>query len=90
MLTEAHVIVRGSVQGVGFRMHAQHHARLMGVTGYVRNLANGDVEIVAQGEEDAVKRLVAWAGRGPPSGRVEQTTVERREPMTQYSGFDIR
>jgi acylphosphatase len=90
MLTEVHIIVRGSVQGVGFRMHAQHHARLMGVNGYVRNLANGDVEIVAQGEGDAVERLVAWAGRGPPSGRVERTTVERREPTAHYSGFDIR
>jgi acylphosphatase len=71
-------------------MHAQHHARLMGVTGYVRNLANGDVEIVAQGEAEVVERFIAWAGRGPPSGRVEGVTVDRREPASEFSGFEIK
>ena len=90
MTTEAHIVVRGSVQGVGYRMHAQHHARLMGVNGLVRNLPNGDVEIIAQGESEAVERFVAWAGRGPPSGHVEGVTVERREPTAEFHAFDIR
>lgn len=89
-MTEAHLIVRGSVQGVGYRMHAQHHARLMGVNGYVCNLTNGDVEMVVQGETDAVERFIAWAGRGPPSGRVEKTVVQRREPTAKFGGFEIR
>jgi len=89
-MVEAHIVVRGSVQGVGYRMHAQHHARLMSVNGYVRNLANGDVEILAQGEADAVERFISWAGRGPPSGHVEETVVQRREPTATFGGFEIR
>jgi acylphosphatase len=90
MLKEFHILVRGRVQGVGFRMHAQHQARLLGVRGFVRNLADGGVEIVAQGESDAVDRLIAWARRGPPAARVEDVKIQNREPTTMFGAFDIR
>jgi acylphosphatase len=90
MLTEAHMIVRGIVQGVGFRMYTQRQARLLGLSGYVRNLANGDVEIVAQGEADAIERLIAWARLGPPAARVDEVAVDLRQPIEARRGFEIR
>jgi len=90
MLTESQIIIRGRVQGVGFRMHAQHQGRLLGVRGFVRNLSDGSVEIVAQGESDGVDRLIAWARRGPPAARVDDVKVHTGEPTTVFDGFDIR
>jgi acylphosphatase len=90
MPTESHIIIRGWVQGVGFRMHAQHQGRLLGVHGFVRNLSDGSVEIVAQGESDAVDRLIAWARRGPPAARVDDVKIQCREPTAEFRGFDIR
>jgi len=90
MLSEAHIFVRGMVQGVGFRMHTQREARLVGLCGYVRNVANGDVEVVAQGEADAIERLIAWARRGPPAARVDEVAVDFRQPIEAVRGFEIR
>ena len=90
MTVESHILVRGRVQGVGFRMHAQHQGRLLGVRGFVRNLPDGGVEIVAQGESEAVDRLVAWARRGPPAARVDDVAVESRKATHPFDGFDIR
>jgi acylphosphatase len=90
MLIEACIIVRGIVQGVAFRIYTQRQARLLGLNGYVRNLASGDVEIVAQGESGAVDRLIAWARRGPPAARVDDVRVEYRKPTVDYGGFDIQ
>jgi acylphosphatase len=90
MLTETHILVRGLVQGVGFRFATQRAARAIGIRGYVRNLPNGDVEIVAQGEPEAVERLIDWARHGPAGARVEQVTVQTRAPTSVLSGFEIR
>ena len=57
-------IVLGKVQGVGFRMYTRAQARQLGVCGYVRNLCNGNVEIVAKGEARAVDELLEWAKSG--------------------------
>ncbi len=90
MPTESHIIVRGFVQGVGFRFATLRAARTIGVCGFVRNLPDGNVEIVAQGEPAAVERLIAWARRGPPAARVDGVTVESRNSTTQYQSFDVR
>ena len=66
------LLVRGRVQGVGFRDALQQVAERLGVTGWVRNLADGRVESVAQGKPDDVAALLEWARRGPPAARVER------------------
>jgi acylphosphatase len=90
MSTESHIVVRGIVQGVGFRMYAQRQARMHGVAGYVRNLPDGDVEIVAQGEAEAVARLIDWARQGPPSAQVDNVAIQERPPSIEFHSFEIR
>ena len=70
-----HVLVQGTVQGVGFRYHCAYTAQELGVVGQVRNLPDGDVEVMAQGESDAVARLISWLKRGPRWASVRTITV---------------
>jgi acylphosphatase len=74
--------VSGRVQGVGFREALQHEATRLGVTGWVRNLADGHVEAVLQGNPDAVGALLEWARRGPPAARVGR--VECGPPAAEH------
>lgn len=74
----------GRVQGVGFRDALADEARRLGVTGWVRNRANGDVEALAQGDAQALERLEHWARRGPPAARVAR--VERGAPAAEDTG----
>jgi acylphosphatase len=90
MTKRVRLTVSGVVQGVGFRMYAQREARHLGLTGFVRNLPGGEVEIVAEGDATAVDRLVAWAHQGPPAARVERVEVEPGEPAGDFDGFDVR
>ena len=74
-LRTVHVLVHGTVQGVGFRYHCAYTAQELGVVGQVRNLPDGDVEVMAQGESDAVSRLISWLRRGPRWASVRTITV---------------
>ncbi len=65
-----------TIPGVCYRMYTQQKARQLGVRGYVRNLRNGDVEIVAAGEDEAVDALIKWASSGSPSAVVSNVKVE--------------
>lgn len=69
------LLIRGVVQGVGFRYAMQREAIRLGLTGWVRNRRDGTVEAVVSGQEGAVQAMIAWAHRGPPSARVESVVV---------------
>ena len=71
-----HLIVSGAVQGVGYRQGCRQVARSLGLVGWVRNLPDGRVEVVAQGESDALDSLVAWAWAGPASAVVAGVETE--------------
>ena len=90
MTKQVHIIVSGVVQGVSFRAYAREAARALGVRGYVRNLPTGAVEIVAEGDESALGRLVEWARRGPPLAEVEHVEVSYSEPTGAFKDFGIR
>jgi acylphosphatase len=84
-----HVLVSGLVQGVGFRQTLAGRARAREVCGSVRNLPDGRVEAVLEGDEDAVAALVAWCRRGPRGARVDAVGV-RSEPVAGEGGFAVR
>ena len=81
-------LVRGRVQGVGFRWFVEREALILGIAGWVRNRSDGRVEAVFEGEPDAVDRLVAWCRRGPPSALVSAVEVVSEEP-TGDAGFRV-
>jgi acylphosphatase len=89
-MRRVHVIVRGVVQGVGFRWATRRQAAGLGLAGYVRNRAGGAVEIIAEGSLEAVDRLLAWARHGPPGAVVEQVEVTEGEATGEFDGFGIR
>jgi acylphosphatase len=82
------VLVRGLVQGVGFRYAAAQAARTRGVAGWVRNCPDGRVEAAFEGERGAVDAMVAWCGRGPRGADVVGIDV-LDEPPEGLGGFDI-
>lgn len=79
--------ITGRVQGVGFREATVDAARAVGVTGWVRNRADGTVEVRVQGPADAVDRLVAWCRRGPPLARVAAIEVVPVAVDASLDGF---
>jgi acylphosphatase len=83
-----HLVIRGLVQGVGFRFSMQREAMRLGVTGWVRNRRDGTVEAVVAGPPDAVEALLAWARLGPPSSRVDGVAVSAREGS--FPAFELR
>jgi acylphosphatase len=82
-------IVDGVVQGVGFRYATVRQARALGLKGTVRNLADGRVEVVAEGEEERLARLRSWLTRGPAGAHV-RSVDSRLEPYRgAYTDFDV-
>lgn len=71
----AHVIVRGRVQGVFYRATAQDYGRSLGLTGWIRNLPDGNVEALFEGPKDRVEDMLAWCRQGPPHARVDGLDV---------------
>ena len=89
-VTQAHVVVSGRVQGVFFRASTRDVASRCGVRGYVRNLPGRQVEAVLQGERSAVEKVIAFLREGPPGAVVTDITVDWRDPVEPYEGFDVR
>jgi acylphosphatase len=83
------VLISGMVQGVAFRAYTRDTARRAGVHGWVRNLRDGRVEAVIEGEEDKVNAVVTWCRRGPSLSRVEDVKVYEEIPTGEFKDFDI-
>lgn len=88
-LKQLHLVVRGRVQGVYFRASAQREARRLGLVGTVRNRSDGSVEIVAEGEETAIRELHGWAQKGPSVARVERVDTRWRGYSGEFADFRI-
>jgi acylphosphatase len=82
-------VVKGRVQRVGFRMFVEDAARREGIQGYVRNQHDGSVEIVAEGDADAMQRFEMAVRRGPAGARVEDVDTSALEPSSRFASFRV-
>ncbi|MFQ5793463.1 MAG: acylphosphatase [Candidatus Bipolaricaulia bacterium] len=85
-----HVWISGRVQGVFFRAHTRDRARSLGVVGWVRNLADGRVEAVFEGETEAVQGIVRWCHRGSPHARVRDVEIDWEPYRGEFRRFRVR
>ena len=89
-MLELTATVRGRVQGVFFRAFVQHHARQLGISGYVSNLRDGSVEVRAEGAKSQLEKLAGYLRIGPPASDVKEVVTEWSAYIGEYSGFHIR
>ena len=82
-------VVRGRVQGVGFRWFVEREAHILGIAGWVRNNADGGVEVLAQGTRDQISGLRARLREGPRAARVDAVEESEARPLTGISSFRI-
>lgn len=82
--------IEGLVQGVYFRWHTREMALALGVHGWVRNLLDGAVEVLAEGERDAVEKLLEWCHHGPREALVRRVETQWGEWTGQHQTFEIR
>ena len=85
-----HMIAHGRVQGVGFRFFVREQAVPYGIKGWVRNLPDGSVEILAEGENEMLNNFIEKVRIGPVFGTVSDITVEKVEPTDLFNNFSIR
>ena len=88
-LARANILITGQVQGVFFRASALEQAQSLNLTGWVQNLADGTVELTAEGQRYALEDLVAWCRRGPPAAEVEDVFVRWTEHKNEFRTFMI-
>jgi acylphosphatase len=88
-MTGVSVIVQGRVQGVAFRHYTCQRALELGVTGWVRNLPDGAVEGLFEGDDSSVAALVEWCRSGPPAARVDRLDIREGSYSGEFDGFSI-
>ena len=88
-MVHLNIQIRGRVQGVYYRASACRRAEELGLTGFVRNQADGSVYAEAEGTEEAVEAFVEWCRQGPPLAQVQEVRAERGE-LQAFRGFEIR
>lgn len=84
------LIIKGRVQGVWFRDSTRRQASRLGVRGWVRNLPDGSVEVLAEGPAQKVDKLVEWCHEGPPAARVDQVIQDQEAWRGEFDSFEIR
>lgn len=90
MMSRVHLRLEGHVQGVFFRQSTKEEADRLGVRGWVRNLDDGAVEALLEGEPEAVEALVAWCHAGPPGARVLRVEREDEQAAEMFLDFRVR
>lgn len=88
--TAAEILVDGQVQGVGYRAFVERRASLLGLAGYVMNLADGRVRVYVEGDRAVIETFLAALARGPRLARVDRTEVRWVAPGGRFSGFAVR
>ncbi len=89
-LTRAHLLIKGRVQGVYYRAFARDIAIQLGLRGWVRNLSDGSVEALLEGDRDEIERAIKHCHSGPPGARVDDIDVTWEDYQGDQQGFQIR
>lgn len=89
MRKRLHVLVAGLVQGINFRSWTKEQAESLNLTGWVRNLPDGRVEVLAEGGQEALEKLLADLKTGHPLARVEKTEVSWEEDHNEFEDFSV-
>jgi acylphosphatase len=84
------LVIEGEVQGVFYRASARDEAERLGLTGFVRNLPDGAVEIVAEGDRRKLEELIAWCRRGPPAAKVEEVGIRWLAADGSFDSFRVK
>lgn len=90
MPERVHVFISGRVQGVGFRASTRREAKELGVEGWVKNLSDGRVEAIFEGDEESVEEMVEWSKEGSRTARVEEVDVSREKYRDDFEKFEVR
>lgn len=90
MNARLHVLIHGDVHGVFFRAGTQSEARKLGLVGWVRNVPDGAVEVMAEGERPALEKLLGWCSHGPAGASVSKTEHEWLEAKGEFRDFRVR
>ena len=89
MQRRVHIVVSGRVQGVGYRASACDKAKSLGITGWVRNLPEGTVEILAEGDEPSIAAFINWCRNGPRWARIDDVQVSDEVSKEDSSGYSV-
>lgn len=85
-----HLIISGDVHGVLFRSNTVGIAEKLGLKGWVRNTYSGEVEIVAEGEEDSLEKLISWCRQGPSFAKVQNVKINWEKANGEFTMFDVK
>ena len=86
---QAHLIISGKVQGVFYRDSCQEIAQGLILTGWVKNMPNGQVEVLVQGEKEKIEKLIEWCKKGPPEARIDNVEVRWNRIVNNFESFFI-
>ncbi len=89
-MPRVHLLVKGRVQGVGFRFFASRTANSLGLKGFVRNLPDGRVEIVAEGPKETLEKLIGQVRDGPITASIENVAVQWEQETAEFESFEIK
>lgn len=89
-MQQAHLFISGFVQGIGYRQFVKSNAQRLGLTGWVRNLSDGRVETLVQGEKKNIEELIVLCKTGPMLAEVKDMEVEWIQDQEKFSDFEVR
>lgn len=90
MKMRVHVIISGKVQGVWYRASTKQMADQIGITGWVRNTSEGNVEAIFEGEKKLINEMIEWCNQGPPLAKVDNVTIKKMENEKNFDSFMIK
>ena len=89
MKSRAHIFISGKVQGVFFRENTRKKAAEFGLSGFVRNLSNGKVEAIFEGEKEKIEKIIQWIKKEPETAQIENIEIDWQNYQGEFENFEI-